>query len=314
MTALLLQIALWIFVAMLIGAALGWMLRRLSADEELAELRTQNSAQKRELEAARAALGKSQQERAADRLLREKAEADLAAVELSSNKGPDPAQAKRIQALELELDSSKDRVHVLEVELTSAQDTRPPTPAVDPKQMATLRAFNLNLERQLSEARARHGELAGELEAMRLELADLRRHNDAPPPVKPEQLGLDLAQEHQGELQGELERARSELTLLRGRYRESQAKLTEMIVRSGEAIAPEWILDAPTGKADDLKRIRGIGPKLERVLNSVGIFKFAQLAQLDAPGAAWLSTRLGTFPGRIFRDQWVEQAQDLSRN
>ena len=313
MTTLLLQIALWIFVAMLIGAALGWMLRRLVTDEKVAELQAQNSTQARELEAARAALGKSQQERAADRRMREKAEADLAAVELSTKPGPDPAQAKRIQALELELDSSKERIHVLEVELQAAPESRPPTPSVDPKQMATLRAFNLNLERQLGEARGRYSEVSGELEAMRLELADLRRHNDAPPQTKPQQLGLDLAQEREGELQGELDKALLALETLRGRYRESQATLTEMIVRSGEAIAPEWILDGPTGKPDDLKRIRGIGPKLEKVLNSVGIFKFDQLAQLDAPGAAWLSTRLGTFPGRIFRDQWVEQAQDLSQ-
>ena len=312
MTTLLLQIALWIFVAMLIGSALGWMLRRLSADEEIAELRTQNTTLKRELEAARTALGQYQQERAGDRKLREKAEAELAAVELASNKGEDPAQGKRIHALELELQSSKERIHVLEVELQGTRTSRPPTPAIDPKQMATLRAFNLNLERQLGEARARKSELATELEAMRLELADLRRHNDAPPQPKPQQLGLDLVQEHESELQGELDKARSELETVRQRYRESQASLTELIVRSGEAIAPEWILDTPDAAPDDLKRIRGIGPKLEKVLNSVGIYKFSQLAQLDAPGAAWLSTRLGTFPGRIFRDQWVDQAQDLS--
>lgn len=313
MTTLLLQIALWVFVAMLIGAVLGWMLRRLSTDEKLLELNTKNTTLKRELEAARAALGQSQQERSGDRRLREKAEAELAATELSRTLGPDPAQAKRIQALELELESSKERVHVLDVELQSAQASRPPTPVSDPKQMATLRAFNLNLERQLGETRTRKNELATELEAMRLELADLRRHNDVPPQTKPQQLGLDLAQERETELESELNKSRSELETMRSRYRESQATLTELIVRSGEAIAPEWLLDAPAGPPDNLKRIRGIGPKLERVLNSVGIFQFAQLAKLDAPGAAWLSAKLGTFPGRIFRDQWVEQAQDLSQ-
>jgi predicted flap endonuclease-1-like 5' DNA nuclease len=311
-TTLLLQIALWVFVAMLIGAVLGWMLRRLTTDEKVMDLETQNATLKRELEAARAALGQSQQERSGDRRLREKAEAELAALELSKQMGADPDQAKRIQALELELDSSKERVHVLEVEVQSARASRPPTPVTDPKQMATLRAFNLNLERELGEARARKNELATELEAIRLELADLRRHSDSPPQPKPQQLGLELVKEHESELQEELDKVRADLETARVRYRESQATLTEMIVRSGEAIAPEWILDAPDGPQDDLKRIRGIGPKLESVLNSVGIYQFAQLAKLDAPGAAWLSAKLGTFPGRIFRDQWIEQAQALS--
>lgn len=110
----------------------------------------------------------------------------------------------------------------------------------------------------------------------------------------------------------ELDRSQAQLQALKARYRDSQTQLTEMIVRSGEAIAPEWLLEVPQGPPDDLKRIRGISTKLETLLNGVGITRFKQLAKLDAPGAAWLSTKMGTFPGRIFRDQWVEQAAELS--
>lgn len=62
---------------------------------------------------------------------------------------------------------------------------------------------------------------------------------------------------------------------------------------------------------DDLKRIRGIGPKLEKRLHEAGIVRFAQLAALRPDEIAALEARLA-FPGRIARDRWIEQAAALS--
>lgn len=61
---------------------------------------------------------------------------------------------------------------------------------------------------------------------------------------------------------------------------------------------------------DDLKAIAGIGPKLEKVLNDLGIWTFAQVAGLAAAEIAWLDDYLA-FRGRIDRDGWVEQAAKL---
>lgn len=69
---------------------------------------------------------------------------------------------------------------------------------------------------------------------------------------------------------------------------------------------------APDGPADDLKRISGVGPKLEAMLNDQGITTFAQLAELDDEGVDALQERLTQFPGRIRRDDWVEQAKRLA--
>lgn len=66
---------------------------------------------------------------------------------------------------------------------------------------------------------------------------------------------------------------------------------------------------APDGPADDLKRISGVGPKLESMLNDEGITTFAQLAELDDDGIDALQERLTQFPGRIRRDDWVAQAK-----
>ena len=62
---------------------------------------------------------------------------------------------------------------------------------------------------------------------------------------------------------------------------------------------------------DDLKLIRGVGPKMEQLLNEHGLVTFWQVARLDADGVAALNSRLSFFPGRIERDEWVAQAAEL---
>ena len=63
-------------------------------------------------------------------------------------------------------------------------------------------------------------------------------------------------------------------------------------------------------KADDLKQISGIGPKIEQVLNSKGILSFAVIAGWSDEDAARIDAELG-FDGRIARDGWVGQAKAL---
>ena len=72
------------------------------------------------------------------------------------------------------------------------------------------------------------------------------------------------------------------------------------------------ILSAPKGgKADDLKRIKGVGPKLEKTLNDLGFYHFAQIAVWTPENVAWVDEHL-TFKGRIARDDWMAQAKLLS--
>ncbi|MEQ8966833.1 MAG: hypothetical protein RID91_13475 [Azospirillaceae bacterium] len=79
---------------------------------------------------------------------------------------------------------------------------------------------------------------------------------------------------------------------------------------SGDGHRPP-ALAAAEGKADDLKRISGIGPKLEKTLNDLGIFHFRQIATLEPAEVAWLDTHL-SFPGRIEREDWIGQARRLA--
>jgi NADH-quinone oxidoreductase subunit E len=68
-------------------------------------------------------------------------------------------------------------------------------------------------------------------------------------------------------------------------------------------------LEAPLGgKPDDLKRIQGVGPKLEALLNEMGFWHFHQIAAWGPAEIAWVDSRL-VFKGRIIRDDWVGQAK-----
>ena len=63
---------------------------------------------------------------------------------------------------------------------------------------------------------------------------------------------------------------------------------------------------------DDLKLISGVGPKIEGILNGLGIYSFAQVAGWTAPERAWVDGYLN-FTGRIDRDDWVRQAEALAK-
>lgn len=69
-------------------------------------------------------------------------------------------------------------------------------------------------------------------------------------------------------------------------------------------------LAKPDGKADDLKKIKGIGATLERLLNDLGLWHYRQIAALTPGEIAWVNSKID-FKGRVQRDQWVSQARAL---
>lgn len=72
--------------------------------------------------------------------------------------------------------------------------------------------------------------------------------------------------------------------------------------------------DGPTdGVPDDLKKIKGIGPKFEGDLNAKGVYYFRQIAAWKTKDVADVEAILEKFPGRITRDEWVKQAKVLAK-
>jgi predicted flap endonuclease-1-like 5' DNA nuclease len=81
---------------------------------------------------------------------------------------------------------------------------------------------------------------------------------------------------------------------------------------TGEGTRPA-ALDAPReGGADDLKRIKGVGPKLEQLCNTLGFYHFDQIAAWTPAEVAWVDENLEGFKGRVTRDDWVAQAKLLA--
>jgi N utilization substance protein A len=66
-------------------------------------------------------------------------------------------------------------------------------------------------------------------------------------------------------------------------------------------------LDGPIGEPDDLKKISGVGPRLEEKLNALGVYHYSQIAAFTPENVAWIDQYLN-FKGRIDRDDWIGQA------
>ncbi len=78
------------------------------------------------------------------------------------------------------------------------------------------------------------------------------------------------------------------------------------------ALVPPVVTDAPlVSDGDDLTRIKGLGPKLSRLLAELGVTRYAQIASWTEADIAAIDAKLGAFAGRPTRDAWVEQARLL---
>lgn len=75
---------------------------------------------------------------------------------------------------------------------------------------------------------------------------------------------------------------------------------------------PEPVVKVSDGNGDDLTRIKGVGPKLAALLESLGVTSFAQIADWDDAEIDRIDAQLGRFEGRIRRDDWTGQARLLA--
>ncbi len=73
---------------------------------------------------------------------------------------------------------------------------------------------------------------------------------------------------------------------------------------------PPGLERPPTAGGDDLTQIGGIGPRIQQVLNSLGVYEVMQIAAWTPENVAWVDDYL-SFGGRIVREGWVEQAAAL---
>lgn len=125
---------------------------------------------------------------------------------------------------------------------------------------------------------------------------------------------------------GEADRLRADLAGCRATGEGLRARVTalEAQLAARPQVAPQALmggaaavrpaaLDGPRGgKADDLKLIKGVGPKLEALCNRLGFWHFDQIANWTAAEVAWVDDNLEGFKGRVSREDWIAQARDLA--
>jgi predicted flap endonuclease-1-like 5' DNA nuclease len=140
----------------------------------------------------------------------------------------------------------------------------------------------------------------------------------------------DRMKEYLLEEMKEKELLRTELKALQNRLKEEeqreQALLSKIEEQNAEAnkkenagvryfINPFQIAATlESNDIDDLKKIKGIGPLIERKLNMLGIVSFKQISELSKEAIEQIAHTLKFFPDRIQRDQWVQQARECMKN
>jgi molybdopterin-containing oxidoreductase family membrane subunit len=89
------------------------------------------------------------------------------------------------------------------------------------------------------------------------------------------------------------------------------AKADDASDKRGSLLKAIGAFDSKTQKADDLKRIKGVGPQMEQTLNEIGIFTFIQVSRMTGREYDLLDALTESFPGRALRDDWAGQAKKL---
>ena len=77
-----------------------------------------------------------------------------------------------------------------------------------------------------------------------------------------------------------------------------------------QTVTPKNVEKDPGRHSDDLKKIFGVSPVLERLLNDHGVFWFEQVARWSQTDIDTFEGRLRNFPGRITRENWVRSATE----
>lgn len=93
---------------------------------------------------------------------------------------------------------------------------------------------------------------------------------------------------------------------------ESPAETPQQPQVAPDPVPPQAPATAAAATGDDLSRIKGLGPKLQALLPTLGIATYAQIAALDDTALAELDGKLGAFAGRPRKDNWMDQARYLA--
>lgn len=91
------------------------------------------------------------------------------------------------------------------------------------------------------------------------------------------------------------------------------APAPEPVAVAASPVAPGLAIAGAVGAPDNLQLVKGIGPKLDELLRTLGVLRFDQIAAWTQAEIEAVDARLGVFEGRIARDNWVDQTGYLAK-
>lgn len=116
------------------------------------------------------------------------------------------------------------------------------------------------------------------------------------------------AAERQARMDKELEERRNRLESLDEKARKKEEELIR-VAEKAKTIDFNTLGFASASDADDLQRIKGVGPFIAEKLNALGIYTFGQLANMTPEIEEEVNVAIEFFSGRIKRDEWANQAR-----
>jgi predicted flap endonuclease-1-like 5' DNA nuclease len=334
-----------ILLGALIGFLLGWILRRFLYDTDVSEYEarlesahTRRKTAELELATTRDRLDEATQVVASTQAQIAEAEARSGAIAAEAEAARTLAREKDGRIEELESESIGLRAETSDaIEAANAAGGR----------LEGLESEIAGLRADLDAALVAAGEKEATIARLEAEIAgfgDVRAESDARADRIAELEILVVEREklvdpvEAAELEAQLVAAHEELSALHAQVDQLSAAAEAVAVASDRArhsgavplaVVPDDEPPAPEGNGspvdlvalrtaggesvpdDDLKRIRGVGPKLESMLKAMGITSFRQIARFDASDIAVVSEALNGFPGRIERDDWMASAAEL---
>lgn len=151
--------------------------------------------------------------------------------------------------------------------------------------LAEIQSIYNATRNRLEALESKFSHLAGENQNLRSELNELKENRSEP-----------------------VERSAPPITAAQPEEEENEEPLLDLS-QDKKVIGEKIVIDGP--ERDELTRIKGVGPFLEKKLNEAGVFTYEQIGEWNDDRIAEITTLIGYLPGRIQRDEWVEQARRL---
>ena len=321
MSYLIIEMLFYLLVTAVLGLLAGGLARDLMGSRRR---RAQEEAWRRQLRQSEARAGNLKNQLAEAFLVEERLRADLGRLgERPAAAGPSREELEELRARLARRDK---KIEVLKLQVGQSE-------AALSSEWQSLKALKADLAERQQRLKERGKQISDKLkdseETRRLQVRSLKRQNERMQQelaVSQQALASERqkAAAHVAELEARLEEQETVLTLL------SAEEETPRVSKAATAGIPETVEaaaaapEAATGpgasaepgpvdepEADDLQRIRGIGPVLHRKLNRIGVTSFRQIAGWTEDDVAEVARRIGGSPDRILKGGWVEAAREL---